>query len=256
MLKIQSEPGAAEQKLLSRHLSILPTLTSTCLLCLLSPLSSSLPFFTMSCTWIISCEVISSDEKWLTLTVCSVDQVELSQDLSMCCSERLLCPLWAEQCVRDSTWRGTFMLQRASCYCYCWSCFGKVRGDSCWEIDSFLGLITTFFSPLEPYAALALKKGVKNMRLPPKWKAKDGLTITSTTHNMYWRDFGQRHNLQFQIKPLELKALWNMESLTLLQGSVLCFIVFSKCLNYCGYFYTLILPGCCVCTCACGACVQ
>lgn len=48
---------------------------------------------------------------------------------------------------------GEPLLQRPSCHCRCWRCFGKQSGDSCWQIDSFLVLISTFFL-LYPYAAL------------------------------------------------------------------------------------------------------
>lgn len=68
-------------------------------------------------------------------------------------------PLWAEQCVWDSTRRRTFGLQRASCCCNCPSCFGNLCGDSCRQIDSFLGLISTLFSFfLETYATKALRR--------------------------------------------------------------------------------------------------
>ena len=86
-----------------------------------------------------------------------------------------------------------------------------------------LVLITTFFSRLEPYAALALKKGVKKHVSATKVKAEDGFTITSTSHKLYWRVFGQRHNLQLQIEPLEPKGSLEREKPHLAAG--LCVVL-------------------------------
>lgn len=99
--------------------------------------------YLLRCCWIIFNH--KHWKTWLTLSLdCLLDQVQILQDLST--------QFFRQQCAWDGTWRGRFRLHRASCCCNCWSCFGKPSGDSRWQIDSLLGLISTFF-PLCPYAA-------------------------------------------------------------------------------------------------------
>lgn len=166
------------------------------------------------------------------------------------------CPLWVVQRVWDSTQRGRFGLQRASCHCKCWSCFGKPSGDSCWQIDSFLGLISTFFLSLCAHMLQWFWKDLlKKSHLPlPQWKdtgvgKQQHLTMYSDAIKFNITNYSNYH----AVKSASF-------CLTLLRGFVLAFVVFHRCVHYCSYFYTLISTGyCCDCgrmaasMCMCGA---
>lgn len=133
---MQSEPGAALQRAHQKMLSIFSPLLHLLVLCL-----HYHQWRWFYCFTLYNNTCLSHKPDWHPRD-CLLEQVKILQDLLMRYSNS--CPLWVEQCLWDSTQRGRFSLQRTSCDCNRWSCFRKASGESCCQIDSFLGLISTF----------------------------------------------------------------------------------------------------------------
>lgn len=100
--------------------------------------------------------------------------------------------------VWSGTQRGRSKRQRASCCCKRWSCFGKASSDSCWQIDSFLVLISTFFS-----FVLSCCNGFEKSRRETRLhrhsvKEQGGHTMAATSYNVQRCSPGQRHKRQLR----------------------------------------------------------